>query len=68
MDSEEEYYPQEIEKIRADVETRGLGLIVFAEWYNKNMLTKMRFFDDNTRTWFVPCVVQNFSGLYVEYI
>lgn len=50
-DSEEEFYPEEIKKLQTDIEEHGLGLVVFAEWYNKEMLMKMRFFDDNTRSW-----------------
>mmetsp|Transcript_1171 Transcript_1171/g.3431 ORF Transcript_1171/g.3431 Transcript_1171/m.3431 type:complete len:1157 (-) Transcript_1171:13-3483(-) len=53
-DSEEEYYPEEVEKLSRDIGDLGLGLIVFAEWYNKDMLIKMRFFDDNTRSWWTP--------------
>jgi membrane-bound transcription factor site-1 protease len=31
-----------------------LGLAVFAEWYNVDTMVKMRFFDDNTRSWWTP--------------
>eukprot|EP01025_Chloroclados_australasicus_P034791 TRINITY_DN3552_c0_g1_i6.p1 TRINITY_DN3552_c0_g1~~TRINITY_DN3552_c0_g1_i6.p1 ORF type:complete len:948 (+),score=131.28 TRINITY_DN3552_c0_g1_i6:252-2846(+) len=53
-DLEEEYYPQEIEKLEKDVKERGLGLVVFAEWYNVDTMIHMRFFDDNTRLWWTP--------------
>ncbi|EIE27171.1 subtilisin-like protein [Coccomyxa subellipsoidea C-169] len=53
VDLEEEYYPEEIAKLEADVEA-GLGLIVFGEWYNVDTMVKMRFFDDNTRSWWTP--------------
>jgi membrane-bound transcription factor site-1 protease len=29
-------------------------LAVFAEWYNVDTMVKMRFFDDNTRSWWTP--------------
>lgn len=32
----------------------GLALLVFAEWYNLDSMAHMRFFDDNTRSWWTP--------------
>ena len=54
VDSEEEFYAEEISKLQRDVEREGLGLIVFAEWYNVDTMIKMKFFDDNTRSWWTP--------------
>ncbi|KAL8153195.1 hypothetical protein V2J09_010955 [Rumex salicifolius] len=54
VDLEEEYFEEEIEKLKDDVVNTGLGLIVFAEWYNVDTMIKMRFFDDNTRSWWTP--------------
>ncbi|XP_019057024.1 PREDICTED: subtilisin-like protease SBT6.1 isoform X2 [Tarenaya hassleriana] len=54
VDLEDEYFPEEIEKLRDDVINTGLGLAVFAEWYNVETMVKMRFFDDNTRSWWTP--------------
>ncbi|KAJ0030255.1 hypothetical protein Pint_13187 [Pistacia integerrima] len=54
VDLEDEYFPEEIEKLREDVLNTGLGLAVFAEWYNVETMVKMRFFDDNTRSWWTP--------------
>ncbi|XP_023637688.1 subtilisin-like protease SBT6.1 isoform X2 [Capsella rubella] len=54
VDLEDDYFPEEIEKLRDDVINTGLGLIVFAEWYNVDTMVKMRFFDDNTRSWWTP--------------
>ena len=48
MDSEEEYYPEEISKLRRDIDT-GLSLIVFADWYNVSVMRKVKFYDENTR-------------------
>ncbi|KAI9191141.1 hypothetical protein LWI28_004185 [Acer negundo] len=54
VDLEDEYFQEEIEKLRNDVLNTGLGLAVFAEWYNVDTMVKMRFFDDNTRSWWTP--------------
>ncbi|XP_061374496.1 subtilisin-like protease SBT6.1 isoform X2 [Gastrolobium bilobum] len=54
VDLEEEYFAEEIEKLRDDVINTGLGLAIFAEWYNVDSMVKMRFFDDNTRSWWTP--------------
>ncbi|KAK9102675.1 hypothetical protein Sjap_019929 [Stephania japonica] len=54
VDLEDEYYEEEIEKLREDVLNTGLGLAVFAEWYNVDSMVKMRFYDDNTRSWWTP--------------
>ncbi|KAB2609923.1 membrane-bound transcription factor site-1 protease-like [Pyrus ussuriensis x Pyrus communis] len=54
VDLEEEYFQEEIEKLRDDVLNSGLGLVVFSEWYNVDTMVKMRFFDDNTRSWWTP--------------
>ncbi|KAK1365386.1 Membrane-bound transcription factor site-1 protease [Heracleum sosnowskyi] len=54
VDLEDEYFPEEIKKLRDDVINTGLGLAVFADWYNVDTMVKMRFFDDNTRSWWTP--------------
>lgn len=54
VDPEEEYFKGEIEKLRDDVEQKGLGLIVFAEWYNGLIMDSLRFFDDNTQKYWYP--------------
>lgn len=51
VDSEEEYFPEEVVKLQDDVRSKGLGLIVFADWYQVAAMVKMKFFDDNTRRW-----------------
>ncbi len=60
VDSEEEYYPEEISKLKDDVEKEGMGLIVFGEWYNVDTMIKMKFFDDNTRSWWTPVTGTSF--------
>lgn len=54
VDLEDEYFEEEIEKLRGDVINSGLGVAVFADWYNVDTMVKMRFFDDNTRSWWTP--------------
>ncbi|PIA64998.1 hypothetical protein AQUCO_00100457v1, partial [Aquilegia coerulea] len=54
VDLEDEYHEEEIEKLRYDVINTGLGLAVFGEWYNVDTMVKMRFYDDNTRSWWTP--------------
>ena len=54
VDPEEEVYAEEVSALHAHVGTHGLGLLVFAEWYNVDTMVKMRFFDDNTRSWWTP--------------
>ncbi|KAL2553727.1 Subtilisin-like protease SBT6.1 [Forsythia ovata] len=54
VDLEDEYFDEEIKKLRDDVINTGLGLAVFADWYNLDSMVKMKFFDDNTRSWWTP--------------
>ncbi|NWH65513.1 MBTP1 protease, partial [Geococcyx californianus] len=53
VDSEEEYFPEEITKLRRDVDN-GLSLIVFSDWYNTSVMRKVKFYDENTRQWWMP--------------
>ena len=48
IDLEEEYASDEIEKITRDVREEGLGLVVFADWYDLTTMESLKFFDDNT--------------------
>ncbi|XP_073296647.1 subtilisin-like protease SBT6.1 [Primulina huaijiensis] len=54
VDLEDEYFPEELKKLRDDVINDGLGIAVFADWYNVDSMMKMKFFDDNTRSWWTP--------------
>ncbi|XP_076896100.1 subtilisin-like protease SBT6.1 isoform X1 [Bidens hawaiensis] len=54
VDLEDEYFEEEIQKLRDDVVNTGLSLVVFGDWYNVDTMVKMRFFDDNTRSWWTP--------------
>ncbi len=48
VDAEEEYFPEEITKLKRDVDN-GLSLIIFADWYNVSVMRKVKFYDENTR-------------------
>lgn len=53
MDTEEEFTQKEREKLEIDIHQKGLSLIVIADWYNEDILHKIKFFDDNThKLWF----------------
>merc|ERR1740124_779030 len=54
VDTEEEFFREEIQKIKRDVEVLGLNLIVAADWFNHETLKKVKFFDENTQSDFVP--------------
>lgn len=54
MDAEEEYFPEEAAKLYRDVKEQGLSVIVFADWYNTGVIRQVKFFDENTRQWWVP--------------
>lgn len=53
-DSEEEFFEEEIEKLQDDVRKRGLSVLVTADWYNLDVMDKVKFFDENTRQWWSP--------------
>lgn len=53
VDPEEEFFPEEIAKLKRDVDS-GLSIIVFADWYNVTIMKKVKFYDENTRRWWMP--------------
>lgn len=53
VDPEEEFFPEEIAKLKRDVDA-GLSLIIFADWYNVTVMKKVKFYDENTRQWWMP--------------
>lgn len=53
VDPEEEFFPEEVAKLKRDVDS-GLSVIVFADWYNVSVIKKVKFYDENTRQWWVP--------------
>jgi membrane-bound transcription factor site-1 protease len=36
------------------VEERGLSIALFADWYNVDVMRKIKFFDENTKQWWTP--------------
>ena len=54
VDSEDEFFPEEVEKLKNDVNKQGLSLVVFGEWYDVEVMKKIKFFDDNTHQWWTP--------------
>uniref|UniRef100_A0A8D8UG00 Membrane-bound transcription factor site-1 protease n=1 Tax=Cacopsylla melanoneura TaxID=428564 RepID=A0A8D8UG00_9HEMI len=54
VDPEEEYHREEIEKMKRDVEQNGLAVIILADWYNTTVMKKIKFYDENTRQWWLP--------------
>nr|XP_002122807.1 membrane-bound transcription factor site-1 protease [Ciona intestinalis] len=54
VDPEEEYFPDEISKLHKDLTEEGLSVVVFADWYNSSVMTKVKFYDENTRRWWMP--------------
>ena len=53
VDPEEEFFDEEISKLVNDVR-QGLNLAIFGDWFNTAVMDKVRFFDENTRQWWVP--------------
>lgn len=51
VDPEDEFFPEEIAKIKDDVLEHELSVIVFADWYNTSVMRKIKFYDENTRQW-----------------
>lgn len=54
IDPEEEYFPDEITKLKEDIEKKDLSLIVFADWYNATVMKKVKFYDESTHKWWEP--------------
>ena len=36
------------------VKEHGLSLLVLADWYSSPMMTEVKFYDENTRSWWFP--------------
>lgn len=49
MDTEEEFFPEEITKLKHDVNEYGLNLIVFADWYNVSVINKIKIYDKKSK-------------------
>lgn len=44
----------QVAKLKRDVEEEGLSVVVFADWYNVTVMRKVKFYDENTRQWWIP--------------
>ncbi|KAL3859602.1 hypothetical protein ACJMK2_009816 [Sinanodonta woodiana] len=53
VDAEEEYFPEEVTKLKRDIDN-GLSVIILADWYNVSVMKKVKFYDENTRQWWMP--------------
>lgn len=42
VDAEEEFFPEEVAKLRVDVERHSLSLIVLGDWYNTSVMGQVR--------------------------
>lgn len=54
VDPEEEFFAEELIKLRDDVDKKGLGLVVVGDWYGHEMIKHVAFEDDNTRNFWFP--------------
>lgn len=59
VDAEEEYFPEEVTKLKRDIDN-GLSVVIFADWYNVTVMKKVKFYDENTRSGcskIIPCAI-----------
>lgn len=54
VDPEEEFFNDEIQKFKSDILDHNLSVIIFADWYNASVIQKIKFYDENTRQWWMP--------------
>jgi membrane-bound transcription factor site-1 protease len=54
VDPEEELWEEEQRKLEIDMRTLGLSLLVLADWYNVDVMKKLRFQDQNTQQQWTP--------------
>ncbi|KAH8329639.1 hypothetical protein KR074_005924 [Drosophila pseudoananassae] len=54
VDPEREFEDAEIVALKDNVYRKGLGVVIFADWYNTTVMKKIKFFDENTRQWWTP--------------
>jgi membrane-bound transcription factor site-1 protease len=54
VDPEDEFAAVERAKLVHDVHARGMSLIVFADWFNVDIMQTLRFYDENTRSHWTP--------------
>lgn len=54
VDPEEEFFDEELAKLKDDIYNNDLSVIIFADWYNTTVMKKIKFYDENTRQWWIP--------------
>ena len=54
IDPEDYFSGNEIIKLRNDFEEKGLSLVVVADWYNRELMGRNRFFNNNTFELWTP--------------
>ncbi|XP_075238798.1 membrane-bound transcription factor site-1 protease-like [Convolutriloba macropyga] len=54
VDPEEMFSIEEIKKVYKDVTEKGLSLIVVSDWWNREVMEKIKYFDENTQTIKLP--------------
>ncbi|XP_022222854.2 membrane-bound transcription factor site-1 protease [Drosophila obscura] len=54
VDPEKEFDDDEVHILQEHVHKDGLSVIIFADWYNTTVMKKIKFFDENTRQWWIP--------------
>ena len=54
VDPEDEFHPFEVAKLRDDILSHGLSVLIFADWYNAAKLKTLQFYDDNSKRQWVP--------------
>ena len=54
VDGEDEYAPSEQQKLLRDVQQRGLSVLMLAEWFNHRVMRDVKFYDENTASWWTP--------------
>ncbi len=54
VDPEEEFWEEEQRKLESDMRSLGLSLLVLADWYNVDVMKKLRFQDQNTQQQWTP--------------
>lgn len=54
VDTEDEFHPDEASKLYNDVIKKGLSLIIFADWYNITVMKETKFYDENSKQWWLP--------------
>ena len=54
VDGEEEWWGEEVARVYEAVVRGGMGLLVVGEWYNVQVMREVKFWDENTASWWTP--------------